>query len=289
LFFFQLFIIFAPVITNLDFTSMFNKQTTTMKKRLLLLFSALAVVVAFTALTACGDDDNDDNGNEPSYYMCTKCNGTGKIECELCKSTGICSFCNGDGTCDLCNGYGHIDSYWDNTNYVWVEGPVCIHLGATVLDLNRCACINGTCYPCSGSGYWECPNCQGKGYIGDYPGDNYGGNSGGGSGGGNDNYDDDDDDDGDSGGGDSGGGDRPKTCRWCMGSGDCRETGASVKACWGDGECRYCLGTGWNSWYDIGCTYCDRPGDANRSGNGKCGFCGGSGKCQHCGGTGHKN
>lgn len=261
-----------------------------MKKRLLLLFSALAVMVAFTAVTACGGDDDDGGGksNEPSYYMCTNCIGTGKINCDQCSATGVCRFCNGDGTCDLCNGHGHGGSYWDSVSSTWVQdSPPCEHLAATVLDFDKCACVDGTCYPCSGRGSWDCPNCQGKGYIGDYPG-------GGGGGGNNNGGGYDDGDSGDSGGGDSGSGDTRKKCPWCMGTGDCREqspqTGVSIgKPCWGDGDCRYCLGTGWNSWYDIGCTYCARPGDANTRGNGKCGFCGGNGRCKHCGGSGYKD
>lgn len=279
MFFFQLFIIFAPLITNLDFTSMFNKQITTMKKRLLLLFSALAVVVAFTALTACGDDDNDDNGKEPSYYMCTNCIGTGKINCDQCSASGVCRFCNGDGTCDLCNGHGHGGSYWDSVSSTWVQdSPPCEHLAATVLDFDKCACVDGSCYPCSGRGSWDCPNCQGKGYIGDYPGGGY--NNGGG---GNDN--------GDS--GDSGGGDSRRKCAVCKGTGICSLT---IYHCQGSKKCHYCGGDGWDSLFGdpFPCSACNIPGYTTSTGvevpgDGKCGFCGGTGDCRSCGGSGYKN
>jgi len=88
-------------------------------------------------------------------------------------------------------------------------------------------------------------------------------------------------------GGSSSSGDRAKECRWCMGTGECREVLVTDNACWGDGECDYCDGTGWkNRKKGEGCLYCAIPGGDNYPGNGKCHYCKGSGDCKHCNGTG---
>lgn len=227
------------------------------KKHLLFLASVLTVCAMTLTFTACGGSDDDDNGGGNSIPICIVCNGSG--QCKSCSGSGVCQACHGENQEPY--------TYWDEARHIWIE-----------VGIAPCGICHGTqiCMDCGGT--CQCSNCEGTGYSSNNPNDNNWGD---------DDWGGDDDSGGSGGGGNDGGSSgSKKDCKFCLGSGQCREATSGVNACWGDGVCRQCFGSGWDGSH--GCTYCNRPGGLHSGGDGKCGWCGGSGKCSHCGGTGYR-
>lgn len=101
------------------------------------------------------------SGTQPK--SCSRCYGTGVIQCQQCGGNGRCQYCDGRGSfqCTVCHGYGLIVLDINNTDS-WIRCNNCDGTG-----YEKCSICGATGKSnCCDRGMATCPTCMGTGLYG---------------------------------------------------------------------------------------------------------------------------